>query len=349
MSQESVQAKKKKLQQLKDTLETLKYAARDTTLDEVCEKKKVLPAERPSLKVATLLRGHFAKVYAMQWCKEFVVSASQDGKLIVWNAISGNKIHAIPLRSSWVMTCAYSPNGALVACGGLDNICSVYNLKSKDAPIRVTRELSSHTGYLSCSRFLGDRQILTSSGDMTCALWDVETGSLATQFLGHSGDVMCLSLSPTDTNTFVSGSCDTKAMMWDIRIGKRSVATFSGHKGDINAIAMFPNGNLFGTGSDDFSCKLFDIRALHELKEYTHKQSANNGITSVDFSRSGKYLFAGFDDFRTYLWDTLRHKDDVVSTLQGHSNRVSCLAVSPDGCAVCTGSWDNFLKVWAPA
>lgn len=27
------------------------------------------------------------------------------------------------------MTCAYAPSGNFVACGGLDNICSIYNLK----------------------------------------------------------------------------------------------------------------------------------------------------------------------------------------------------------------------------
>ena len=54
-----------------------------------------------------------------------LVSASQDGKLIVWDGYTTNKVHAIPLRSSWVMTCAYAPSGNYVACGGLDNICSV--------------------------------------------------------------------------------------------------------------------------------------------------------------------------------------------------------------------------------
>lgn len=56
-----------------------------------------------------------------------LVSASQDGKLIVWDGYTTNKVHAIPLRSSWVMTCAYAPSGNYVACGGLDNICSVSN------------------------------------------------------------------------------------------------------------------------------------------------------------------------------------------------------------------------------
>lgn len=76
-------------------------------------------------------------------------------------------MHAIPLRSSWVMTCAYAPSGSFVACGGLDNICSIYSLKTREGNVRVSRELPGHTGYLSCCRFLDDNQIVTSSGDMT--------------------------------------------------------------------------------------------------------------------------------------------------------------------------------------
>ena len=97
-----------------------------------------------AIKNRRVLKGHFAKIYAMHWCEsdqgdfgKWLVSASQDGKLIVWNAQSTNKVHAIPLRSSWVMTCAFSPSGTKVACGGLDNICSIYNLVSKDQPIKV--------------------------------------------------------------------------------------------------------------------------------------------------------------------------------------------------------------------
>jgi guanine nucleotide-binding protein G(I)/G(S)/G(T) subunit beta-1 len=106
----------------------------------------------------------------MHWAadKRHLVSASQDGKLIVWDAQTTNKIHAIPLRSSWVMTCAYAPSGNFVACGGLDNICSIYNLRTKEGTVKVARELSAHTGYLSCCRFISDRQIITSSGDMSC-------------------------------------------------------------------------------------------------------------------------------------------------------------------------------------
>lgn len=61
-------------------------------------------------------------------------------------------MHAIPLRSSWVMTCAYAPSGNYVACGGLDNICSIYSLKTREGNVRVTRELPGHTGRRSVSQ-----------------------------------------------------------------------------------------------------------------------------------------------------------------------------------------------------
>jgi WD40 repeat protein len=134
------------------------------------------------------LKGHLAKIYAMHWStdRRHLVSASQDGKLIIWDAYTTNKVHAIPLRSSWVMTCAYAPSGNYVACGGLDNICSIYNLnQARDGPQKVARELSGHSGYLSCCRFINDRNILTSSGDMTCMKWDIETGQKSTEFADH--------------------------------------------------------------------------------------------------------------------------------------------------------------------
>ena len=194
---------------------TVKDFATSECADVLAKKPKLAP--RPEMfKFRKPLKGHLAKIYAMHWAqgindaalpagqtpeRNHLVSASQDGKLIVWNAYNGNKLVAVPLRSSWVMTCAYAPSGNLIACGGLDNICSVYNLK-KDPISTPHRELQYHTGYLSCCRFIDDTQILTSSGDMSCALWNIEGSRVSepiTKFLpgdkdplfgGHQGDVM---------------------------------------------------------------------------------------------------------------------------------------------------------------
>lgn len=329
---------------MKEKIKSHREEMNDTTLKQFTKDLAPLPRNE-KLKVRRTLKGHLAKIYAMHWAedKTHLVSASQDGKLLIWDGITTNKVHAIPLRSSWVMTCAYSPSGSFVACGGLDNICSVYNLRAKEVPIRVNRELNSHTGYLSCCRFLDDRRIVTSSGDMTCILWDIESNVKMVEFSDHNGDVMSLSINPNDKNTFISGACDATAKLWDMRTGK-CAQTFPGHDSDINAVSFFPNGMAFGTGSDDASCRLFDIRADRDLMKYTH-DSILCGITSVGFSISGRYFFAGYDDFNCNVWDTL--KGERVFTLQGHDNRVSCLGVSSDGMALCTGSWDSLLRIWA--
>ncbi len=87
---------------------------------------------------------------------------------------------------------------------------------------------------------------------------------------------------------------------------------------------------------------MFDIRADRELNTYTH-DNILCGITSVAFSISGRILFGGYDDWTCNVWDTL--KGERVGVLTGHENRVSCLGVSVDGMALCTGSWDSTLKV----
>ncbi|CAD5218044.1 unnamed protein product [Bursaphelenchus xylophilus] len=302
------------------------------------------PVGRLSLSVCRILRGHMAKIYAMHWLTDSrnIVSASQDGKLIVWDTYTTNKIHAIPLRSSWVMTCAYSPSGNFVACGGLDNICSVYSLKTREGNVRVSRELPGHKGFLSCCRFLDDQRILTSSGDKTCILWDIEAGQAITTFNGHTGDVMSISLHQNDPRSFISGACDANAKLWDLRDGQCK-QTFTGHSQDINAVAHFPSGTAFATGSDDATCRLFDIRADAEVGVYG-MDSISCGITSVAFSKSGRLLFAGYDDFNCNVWDSM--KQERAGVLSGHDNRVSCLGVTEDGAALCTGSWDSLLKVW---
>lgn len=114
------------------------------------------------------------------------------------------------------------------------------------------------------------------------------------------------------------------------------------HHSSSNFPRFFPNGDAFATGSDDASCRLFDIRADRELNAFTH-DNILCGITSVAFSISGRILFGGYDDWTCNVWDTL--KGERVGVLTGHENRVSCLGVSSDGMALCTGSWDSTLRV----
>jgi len=346
---------KQEIAALKEKIASVRTEPDQQFLASVASRRPLSGTGKPcDLRQRRILKGHFGKIYAMQWAADsrHVVSASQDGKLIIWNAYTTNKVNAIPLRSSWVMSCAYSPSGALVASGGLDNLASVYRIagqmsdnKSKATEQRPEAELAQHEGYLSCCRFLNDQELVTSSGDSTCILWDLETKSAKRVFSGHSSDVMSVALSPTDPNLFLSGSCDCEAKLWDIRLDShRPVKSFVGHESDINSVAFFPDGHAFATSSDDSTCRLFDIRAYTQVNKFANEKILS-GVTSISFSQSGRMLFAGYDDFQCHVWDTATGR--LNTTLNGHDNRISCLGVSADGKALCTGSWDTLLKIWA--
>lgn len=307
---------------------------------------KDLPAAKFSkLKVRRTLRGHISKVYSFQWGSNsrYLVSASQDGRILVWDGLTGNKLDVIALRSPWVMTCTYSPSLNLVACGGLDNICYIYRVNGKESPTNASLELVGHEGFLSCARFLDEKRVLTASGDQSCALWDLEKGRMETSFPGHNSEVMVLAVNPTDSNLFISGCSNGYVSMWDLRTTK-PFNVVKVHDRDINWLSWFPNGTAFGSASDDSTVRLFDIRASSELMRYATEDS-NIQITSVSFSKGGNYLFVGQDDFKVAVWDTL--KGNKLYELIGHTARVSGVEVSPDGTAVCTSSWDGDLRLWA--
>jgi len=302
----------------------------------------------PGIKYQKMLKGHFGKIYAMHWANQGngLVSASQDGKLIIWNAFTTHKLQAIILRSSWVMTCAFSPTSKFVACGGLDNICSVYSVDESKEPLdRAAKppELREHDGYLSCCRFISDNEIVTTSGDGSCILWDIESKRPVTTFRDHTQDVMSVSVYE---NLFVTGSCDQTAKVWDYRGKKTCVMDFEGcHESDINSVAFFPDGQAFGTGSDNSRARLLDLRSCKQLQEYLDDNKDFCCVTSVDFSLTGKLLFAGYDDYHVQVWNV--GNGQKAETLDMHENRVSCLGVSGDGKALCTGSWDTNLRIWA--
>ncbi|KAK1358694.1 hypothetical protein POM88_043168 [Heracleum sosnowskyi] len=86
--------------------------------------------------------------------------------------------------------------------------------------------LSGHKGYVSSCQYVPDEDthdLITSSGDHTCILWDITTGPRTSVFggefqSGHTVDVLSVSINGSNSRMFVSGSCDATARQWDTRI-----------------------------------------------------------------------------------------------------------------------------------
>ena len=77
---------------LKNSIREGRKAACDTNLSQATVAMDTIG--RIQMRTRRTLRGHLSKVYAMHWGADSrnLVSASQDGKLIVWDSYSTNKV-----------------------------------------------------------------------------------------------------------------------------------------------------------------------------------------------------------------------------------------------------------------
>ncbi|ODQ62585.1 hypothetical protein WICANDRAFT_26453 [Wickerhamomyces anomalus NRRL Y-366-8] len=325
--------------QLYAQIDKVKAKIQDTTLLDSATQIPSLSKDSINLKPLQNLKGHNNKIADMKWSKDSksILSASQDGFLIIWDPTTGLKLNAVPLESQWVLSCAYSPSAQLVASAGLTNNCTIYrissNLQDEFAfQQRIVSIFKGHTCGITACDFINDEEILTASGDMTCALWDIKKGKKTAEYLDHLGDVLCMDINKSDTNQLVSGASDGYARIWDRRSSNLEQSFFVSNS-DVTSVKFFKDGNSIVTGSDDGVIRLFDLRA--------------DCITSLDFSQSGRLMYSCYTEHGCMVWDLL--KAEIVGKLEGHNNRVSHVATSPNGLAVATASWDTTMRVFTPS
>ncbi|ETO13906.1 G protein b-subunit [Reticulomyxa filosa] len=346
------------IKQLKAFIKEKREAQNGQVLKNYSESKQPERSEK-GLKARMILKGHFGKVYGIDWHTDntHLLSVSQDGKLIIWDTSTAKRRGAVSLWTSHTMTCAFSPSGNLTASGGLDNICTLTDISEMYKPesksifkknewrekSKTICELRGHEGYLSCCKFVDENTIITTSGDSTAIHWDIERKCILNIFLGHRNDVMSVCVDRS-SHLFVTASTDATAKVWDYRIPKRYVLDFDGyHTNDINCAEFFPNKRSFVTGSDDSSCRLFDLRSYQQLAIY--QKEMQHSIWSVDVSVSGYSLFAAYDTGNVvFAWNTINAEVDY--SLQ-HPQRPSRLKLPQNGTVVATACWDHIVRIWS--
>src|SRR5262249_3938791 len=148
------------------------------------------------------------------------------------------------------------------------------------------------------------------------------TGSTPASGAGAVG-VQRLDFSPVAMH--IAASDNNVVNIWDADTGQR-LATLTGHKGAVWAVAYSPDGRYLATGSVDGGLRIWDAATgalLHELIGHT------NAVEGVAFSPDGKRLASAGDDQSARIWDTatgqlLQAKTDFDSPLY-------TVTFSPDG------------------
>ncbi|KAI3539814.1 WD domain-containing protein [Colletotrichum abscissum] len=136
---------------------------------------------------------------------------------------------------------------------------------------------------------------------------------------GHAGaPVSQVRISP-DGRWIASASADGTVKTWDAATGEH-MDTLVGHMAGVNCVAWSPNSGSLATGSDDKSIRIWD------------RVTGRPKVTAKGVGHMAK--------------DDAAPAAHPMLPLRGHHNYVMCLAFSPKGNILASGSYDEAVFLW---
>ncbi len=293
----------------------------------------------PSLPDPALIRtlqGHTKTVHscAISPAGDWVVSASWDGTLKVWNARTGAELLALEGHTTSVHGCAVSPLGDYIVSASAD-----HTLKVWDAQIGTELlTLFGHTGPVyGCAVSPEGDWIVSASQDETLRIWDAQTGAERLVLRGHTGLVHACAVSPAG-DWIVSASWDKTLKIWDARTGTER-STLRGHTEIVFGCAVSPAGDYIVSAGQDETLRVWDT---HTGSELLSLEGHSGPVDACVVSPKGDYVLSGSSDNQLKMWDIHAQSRRLVS----YWHKVNGCAVSPDGKWIVSAQEDETLRVW---
>uniref|UniRef100_A0AAX7TH52 G protein subunit beta 5 n=1 Tax=Astatotilapia calliptera TaxID=8154 RepID=A0AAX7TH52_ASTCA len=247
-----------------------------TSVHQVAEKVEVLSAL--SIKTRRVLKGHGNKVLCMDWCKDKrrMVSSSQDGKVIVWDAFTLNKL----LTSSGDGTCALWD----VESGQL-----LQSFHGHTADVLSLDLAPSETG----------NTFVSGGCDMKANVWDMRSGQNIQSFESHESDINCVKYYPSG-DAFASASDDATCRFYDLR-ADREVAVYQKDSIIFGASTcdFSLSGRLLFAGYNDYAINVWDVlKGTRATILFGHE----NRVSRVRVSPDGTALCSASWDSTLRVW-----------------------------------------------
>lgn len=206
--------------------------------------------------------------------KTFVSGDPKDGRIRLWDAVTGQQLAIFKAKSKFagisrqepepqkgVNALAFSPNGKTVASGHDDNTVRLWDIASS-AEIAT---LKGHKERINTLTFSPDGTTLASgSADNTIIFWDVVKKRKRTSLTGHRAGVRELTFTP-DGQTLASGSMDGTIRFWDVNAEREMLTFATGHIGWIGGMAFSADNTMLATAAANGTVQIWDVKKGREL------------------------------------------------------------------------------------
>jgi len=272
----------------------------------------------PDLSHPALLRtlqGHASFVTSCAYSPDgnWIVSASDDFTLKVWDVTNGTERLTLAGHTDRINGCAYSPDGNWIVSASYDRSLKVWDASS--GAERLT--LAGHTERVNgCAYSPDGNWIVSASNDNTLRVWDATNGTKHLTLAGHTERVNGCAYSP-DGQWIVSASDDNTLKVWDATNGTEHltiVVNTGGLFGKVMGCAYSPDGQWIVSASYDRTLRMWDSTSGTEHLAWKGHQKGVNGCA---FSADGQWIVSASNDGTIKVWEAQTSKSLVVLRVEG--------------------------------
>jgi WD40 repeat protein len=236
-----------------------------------------------------------------------------ESKLVLMDCETGAKLHALKEDKCFVSSSAFSPDGTLLftsaAKTGVAGLSDPHVTIWEVTTGKLLRKLNTAVAVENLSVSPNGRWLAAQSyakrGGNSIHLWEVETGKLVHRLSPFSERTHAFVFSADSLRLASVGNTTGRGFhgevhLWDLATGKE-VRTFTGHKDQVVAVAMAPDGRTLATSSWDRAVRLWEVATGKERGRITGHEGV---VVSINFSPNGRILAAASGDAPVYLWNT---------------------------------------------
>jgi eukaryotic-like serine/threonine-protein kinase len=185
-------------------------------------------------------------------------------------------------------------------------------------------------------------QLASAGFDGVVKVWDVEHGSLVTDFKAFLDPVFGLAYS-ADGRSLAAGGNNRIVGIWNTT-SWREEETLRGHLNTILCVAFSPDGQRLVSGAQDRLAMVWPSHANHLPEEMPHLLRGPEWIDrtpGIAFSPDSR-LFAGTAaDGTIKVWRT-----DTIETTASFDMNARTVAFSPDGKSILGEGYDGIVRRW---
>lgn len=184
--------------------------------------------------------------------------------------------------------------------------------------------------------------VVTGGADKAVQVFDLEASKVLGTLKGHTKAVTHVAFREHEgePRLAISASADKTVRVWGEDDGKWGArATLSGHKGEINGLAVHPSGSYVAAGSADSTWSLYDLVTAKEITKYSAIPGIDGSFAYTSFAvhPDGVLHGGGTKDGAVRVWDA-RQSNSLAATLSSHAKDLSTLSFSENGYYLATSS-----------